>query len=103
MPDCFFDCICLHKLLLVDFWFILFKVKVFIIKMQYRANSYSGFPADQETTDLIPAASANVWWVTVNDSTFTYNLKRAGTDREFTVSFDLTRPVDVQETSWGWE
>lgn len=61
------------------------------------------FPADQETTDLIPAASANVWWVTVNDSAFTYNLKRAGTDREFTISFDLTRPVDVPEPSWGWE
>ncbi|EIM73908.1 secreted protein [Nitritalea halalkaliphila LW7] len=36
------------------------------------------FPADQETADLIPYAANNVWWITVDDKSFTYNLRRVG-------------------------
>ncbi len=61
------------------------------------------FPADQETVDIIPEAFSNVWWVTVDDSTFTYNLRRAGTDRLFTVVFDLNNEIEKPEPSWGWE
>ncbi len=49
------------------------------------------FPADAFTASLIPAASTNVWWITLSDTVFTYNLRRIGTDRIFTVSFDLTK------------
>ncbi len=61
------------------------------------------FPADQETADMLPEASPNVWWITINDSVFTYNLRRFGTEREFTVAFDLTNPVEIPQPSWGWE
>src|SRR5690606_30537233 len=38
------------------------------------------FPADEETAQLIGYASTNVWWITLDDSIFTYNLKRIGTE-----------------------
>ncbi len=61
------------------------------------------FPADQQTRELIDYAAQNVWWMTVNDTSFTYNLQRVGTDRLFSVSFDLTRPVETPPAAWGWE
>lgn len=60
------------------------------------------FPADQQTCDLLPYACFNVWWITVDEKTFTYNLRRTGTDRIFTVTFDLTKPVENPEDPWGW-
>ncbi|MEO6682137.1 MAG: hypothetical protein ABIN48_04865, partial [Ginsengibacter sp.] len=51
------------------------------------------FPADQQTCDLLDYACFNVWWITIDENTFTYNLRRVGTDRLFTVEFDLTKPV----------
>jgi hypothetical protein len=61
------------------------------------------FPADQETLETIPDAFSNVWWVTVDSIAFTYNLRRVGTDRVFTVSFDLTRELEKPPKSWGWD
>lgn len=61
------------------------------------------FPADQETQDNIPYAFSNVWWVTVNDSVYSYNLRRIGRSSVFTVEFDLTQEVVTPEPSWGWE
>lgn len=61
------------------------------------------FPADQYTCNLISYACANVWWITLDDTRFTYNLRRIGTDRVFTVEFDLTRPLEYQEKPWGWK
>ena len=61
------------------------------------------FPADQITVKTIPAAATNVWWITINNTTFTYNLRRIGSDRLFTVTFDITKPVDKPLPSWGWE
>jgi hypothetical protein len=61
------------------------------------------FPADQETLDMIPGAFSNIWWVTVDSTTFTYNLRRIGTDRLFTVAFDLTKEIEKPAPSWGWE
>ncbi|MBK6263584.1 hypothetical protein JKA74_00940 [Marivirga sp. S37H4] len=60
------------------------------------------FPADQETADLIPYAAGNVWWVTVSDSTFTYNLRRVNNDSHITVEFDLTKEIEAPEIPWGW-
>ncbi len=60
------------------------------------------FPADVETAERIPYASANVWWISLDDQSFTYNLRRVGTDRLFTVIFDLTTPVATPDAPWGW-
>ncbi len=61
------------------------------------------FPADQETTDLIPDASANLWWMTIDDSEFSYNLRRVTTPRLFSVVFDLKNPIETPEIPWGHE
>lgn len=58
------------------------------------------FPADAETCELIDYGCHNVWWVTIDDEKFTYNLRRIGTDRFFSVSFDLTKPVETDLTPW---
>ncbi len=61
------------------------------------------FPADEETLERIEPAATNVWWITVDENAYTYNLRRLGTEREFTVSFDLTKEIEIPEPSWGWE
>jgi hypothetical protein len=61
------------------------------------------FPADQETADLISYASTNIWWITIDETSFTYNLKRIGTDRLFSIQFDLTKPIENPSAPWGWE
>jgi len=61
------------------------------------------FPADEKTQTMIPAASSNVWWITLDDKQFTYNLRRLGTPRVFRVSFDLTKPIENPEAPWGWK
>ena len=61
------------------------------------------FPADQETSDLISYASTNVWWITVDKTSFTYNLRRVENDKPFTVKFDLTKSINLPEAQWGWE
>lgn len=61
------------------------------------------FPADQETKNMIPAASTNIWWITLDDKQFTYNLRRLGTDRVFRVTFDLSKSIENPEAPWGWK
>lgn len=61
------------------------------------------FPADAHTQQLLPAAATNVWWITIDETTFTYNLKRLGTDRLFTVSMNLTKPIETPAAPWGWK
>ena len=62
------------------------------------------FPADSETTGMLPAAGGNVWWVElVPGSHFTYNLRRMGTDRLFSIRFDLTKTVAAPPAPWGWK
>lgn len=60
------------------------------------------FPADEETRNNIAYAAGNIWWITIDDKTFTYNLRRIGTPRFFSVSFDLTKKLETPKTSWGW-
>jgi hypothetical protein len=59
------------------------------------------FPADPATAALIPLASTNVWWITVDETSFTYNLRRIGTDRFISVKFDLTKEVENPGAPWG--
>ncbi|QAA81102.1 hypothetical protein EI546_04880 [Aequorivita sp. H23M31] len=59
------------------------------------------FPADPYTSQILPAASSNIWWFTINESTFTYNLRRIGSDRLFSVSFDFSKPIPTPGPPWG--
>ena len=61
------------------------------------------FPADDHTQEMIPAAATNVWWITLDDAIFSYNLRRLGTDRLFRVVMDLTSPIPAPEAPWGWK
>jgi hypothetical protein len=62
------------------------------------------FPADQETADILPAAAPNVWWIElVPGEYFTYNLRRMGSERFFSIKFDLTREVKTPDAPWGWK
>lgn len=62
------------------------------------------FPADQETVGIIPAAATNVWWIDlVPGEHFSYNLRRMGSERYFSIKFDLKTPVKAPEAPWGWK
>ena len=61
------------------------------------------FPADPYTCQLLNYACGNIWWITLDGTRFTYNLRRIGSDRIFSVAFDLTRPVAFEEKPWGWQ
>ena len=61
------------------------------------------FSADAKTQKMIPGAATNVWWITIDETTFTYNLRRLGTDRVFKVVMDLTKPVKTPKAPWGWK
>ena len=61
------------------------------------------FPADQETVDIIPAAGPNVWWIELAPGeSFSYNLRRMGSERYFSIRFDLKNPVKAPQAPWGW-
>lgn len=59
------------------------------------------FPADAHTSSILPAASTNVWWFTIDETSFTYNLRRVGSDRLFSVSFDLSKTIETPDAPWG--
>jgi len=61
------------------------------------------FPADAHTQKIIPGAATNVWWITIDETTFTYNLQRLGTDRVFKVVMDLKTPISTPDAPWGWK
>lgn len=70
------------------------------------------FPADRDTTRVVaapaakgsPSAAANVWWIElVPGEYFTYNLRRLGGDRLFSVRFDIAKEVKAPEMPWGWK
>lgn len=61
------------------------------------------FPADMETTQRIPYASTNLWWISLDEQNFTYNLQVVGRNRVFSVSFDLSNPIKFNEKPWGWK
>ena len=62
------------------------------------------FPADQQTVSVVTAAAANVWWIDlVPGEYFTYNLRRMGTERYFSIKFDLKTTVKTPAAPWGWK
>lgn len=63
-------------------------------------NDIQFFPADQETVAMLPAAAGNVWWVTITDTEYTYNLRRVDTGSFFSVVFDLTKEIETNKRPW---
>ncbi|RED47326.1 hypothetical protein DFQ10_1011116 [Winogradskyella eximia] len=61
------------------------------------------FPADAHTSEILPAASTNIWWFTIDETSLTYNLRRLGTDRLFSVRFNLTKIIETPGDPWGTE
>lgn len=69
------------------------------------------FPADDQTTKVVappagiaPSAAANVWWIElVPGEYYTYNLRRLGGERLFSVRFDLKNAVPEPAAPWGWK
>lgn len=69
------------------------------------------FPADEETVRVVappagkaPSAAANIWWIDiVPGEHFSYNLRRLGGDRLFTVKFAITKEVKTPAAPWGWK
>lgn len=62
------------------------------------------FPADDETFKIIPAAAPNVWWIEIVDGQyFSYNLRRMGSERFFSIKFDITKEIKTPEAPWGWK
>lgn len=59
------------------------------------------FPADVQTASLLPNAASNVWWISLQDKVFTYNLRRLNSERLVTVSFDLSQESTVPPAPWG--
>lgn len=63
------------------------------------------FPADQYSKELFTAAgnpqsNGNTWQVFIYPEKFSYRLVREG--REFRVDFDLSKPVALPPTPWGY-
>ncbi|MDN3618026.1 hypothetical protein QWY81_00995 [Polaribacter undariae] len=82
---------------------------------EYKITQYGGmssnvglanlqvFPADKLTAELIPAAATNVWWITIDKTSFTYSLRRIGSERYFSVKFDTTKEIETPSAPWGSE
>ena len=60
------------------------------------------FPADIYTSTILPAAATNLWWFTLDETSLSYNLRRIGSDRVFSVKFDLTKEVETPTAPWGF-
>jgi len=62
------------------------------------------FPADQQTVNMLPAAGGNVWWVELLPGKyFTYNLRRMGSERLFSIRFDISKTIVAPVAPWGWK
>jgi hypothetical protein len=62
------------------------------------------FPADQFTVNMLPAAGSNVWWIdVVPGEHFTYSLRRIGSDRQYSIRFNLKMPIETPPAPWGWK
>jgi hypothetical protein len=47
---------------------------------------------------------ANVWWIDLKpNESFSYNLRRMGTDRFFSIKFDLKKEIPAPTAPWGWK
>ena len=62
------------------------------------------FPADGQTVKVIAAAATNVWWIDLTPGEhFGYNLRRMGSERYFSIKFDIKNPIATPKAPWGWK
>lgn len=71
------------------------------------------FPVDAESIAMfekggLNASVDNTWAMEIHPTTFVYELSRPQgernpTGRMFRVEFDLSKPVDLPPTPWGWQ
>jgi hypothetical protein len=62
------------------------------------------FPADDETVKVIAAAATNVWWIDLTPGeSLSYNLRRMGSERYFSIKFDLKNAIAAPPAPWGWK
>ncbi|HVF47330.1 MAG TPA: hypothetical protein VNA17_07180 [Pyrinomonadaceae bacterium] len=62
------------------------------------------FPADDGTVKVIAAAATNVWWIDLTPGeSFSYNLRRLGSERYFSIKFDLKNTIAAPPGPWGWK
>lgn len=59
------------------------------------------FPANTLTTSMLPPAATNVWFLGLDENSFSYSLQRMGQNRVFTVVFDLLSPIEFNDRPWG--
>uniref|UniRef100_A0A486XPZ6 Secreted protein n=1 Tax=Rheinheimera sp. BAL341 TaxID=1708203 RepID=A0A486XPZ6_9GAMM len=64
------------------------------------------FPADQYSKEMFvrlvnPQSNTNIWQMYIYPTLFSYRLIREG--REFRVDFDLTKPLPLPPTPWGYQ
>jgi len=69
-------------------------------------DTVQSFPADQYSKELfvelgIPQSVGNTWQMFIYPDKFSYRLVRQGF--EFRVEFDLTKPVALPVTPWGYQ
>jgi hypothetical protein len=61
------------------------------------------FPADVYTAELIDYAATNIWWMTLRNNQFSYNLRRIESNTFVSVVFDLSKVVETPAAPWGWK
>lgn len=62
------------------------------------------FPADQETTTILPTAIGNIWWIDlIPGEHFTYHLRRVNSDLLFSIRFDLKNEIAAPGKPWGFK
>ena len=60
------------------------------------------FPADVQTSSLVPGAKTNVWTIEIEPgSRIVYALHREGTERRFRIEFDLSKRIPAPPPPWG--
>lgn len=70
------------------------------------SSEIQSFPADQYSKDMfvdqkIPQSVFNVWNIYITPTTYSYQLVRTNSERNFKVDFDLTKPVASPPAPWG--
>lgn len=61
------------------------------------------FPADQNTCDMLPMSSTNVWFFTIEEDSISYSLRRMRNNKLFSVRFDTSKEVETPPAPWGSE
>ncbi|MBK6635199.1 MAG: hypothetical protein IPG38_13630 [Chitinophagaceae bacterium] len=63
----------------------------------------AAFSGDQQK-QICYRQRGNVWWVEMLPGKyFTYNLRRMGSHRLFSIRFDISKTIAAPVAPWGWK